>query len=314
MDNIITLDNVCKNAYYIKELYDDMVRTSDMHKMTLCMEYCNRLIAFTDKLNNASLMSIKKDIIYVYIAASNLLFNSLHADIIKREELNKTEKNTLQLSINYVEKVLSIDPDNRKGYELYRSILLFSTDYVDTAQNQLDLLKKICKIDPFDHDIHYKIAYIYYVKGMFEESIEYYKLAIASIKINKDATGRLDDINNETLIKYLQELAAIYREHDDYLRAEHYLSKALAVNTIHPDVHNGYGLLYTKINNIDRALFHFQYALKEQIKTRKALYFIAKIHAYMGHAYTKAGNIEMAKKEYNKALLYIPELEDVPKL
>jgi tetratricopeptide (TPR) repeat protein len=276
------------------------------------MECCNRFIAFTDKLDNITLMPIKKDIIHVYIIASQLLFNSLRADV-KREKLNKTEINTLQLSFNYVEKVLTIDPDNCKGYQLYRSIKLFLTDYVETVHNQLDLLKNICKIDPYDHDIHYKIAYIYNVIGKFEETIEYYKLAIASIKMNKKS-DKTNHINDETHIKYLLELAAIYREHDDYLQAEHYLSKALEINTMYPDIHNGYGLLYTKLNNIDRALFHFKYALKEQLKSRKALYYIAKIHAYIGNVYEKSGNTEMAKKEYDKASLYVPDLEDISKL
>jgi len=301
MDDI-TLDNVRNHAFIIKELHTDILNTSDKNKMTKCMEYCNRVMAFTDKLDNATLMPIKKDIIHVYIAASDLLFNSLESGV-KREVLNKTERNTLQLSINYAEKVLSIEPDNQKGYLLYKNITLYLTDYVDTAQNQLDLLNTICNINPFDHDIYYKIAYIYNIKQRIDDAIKHYKLAIASISMQKNTEEKIH-------IKYLLELSSIYRERDDYLRAEYYLSKALAINHLNPDIQIGYGLLYNKLNMMDKAIFHFKYALKEQLKTHAALYYVAKIHAYLGNAYAKTNDINMALKEYNKALLYLPDLED----
>jgi len=317
-DDMITMDNVCKNSKIVKDLYEDILN-GEKNKFTKCMEYANKIIAYTNTLDAMKIMKIKDDISHVYCASADLLLNSVGLHM-NRKGFNKIEQYSINVSIAHLEKALSIDPEHEKAILLYRIIHTFLAYFTDKFQEKLEILYKVYKVNPFDYELNYNIGLAHQMTNNIQQAIGHFKMAINIIELKlQNLTNPSTELKNhiQTIhIRCLLGLSIIYYEHLEFNLVDYYLSKAIQMNSTDVDVHNQFGILYTELKCIDKALYHYNYALKEQLKkiivdvgdSINSTKIIANIYTNMGNAYAQECDFESAIENFDKALSYVPDL------
>ena len=314
IDDVITIDNVSKNAKIVKSLFDD-VMNGEKNKFTKCMEYANKIMEYTNTLDNIKLMNIKEDIIHIYCIAAELLINSVGLHM-NRKTFNKIELNSINLSITYLQKVLNIDPAYSRAIMLYRTIHTFLAFFTEKFKDKLEILSKVCIINPYDYELQYNIGLVYQMTNNIPKAIEHMKMALSIIEAqlanmkerNQEIMEHIENVHLRCLIG----LGTIYIDHLEFILADYYMSKAFEMKSSDIEVNNQFGMLYAHVKCIDKSIYHYKYAIDLQLKKMinnenndNEKKILSNLYTNLGNAYAQECNFDLALEHFDKALSYI---------
>ncbi|KAL4487766.1 hypothetical protein ABPG73_005026 [Tetrahymena malaccensis] len=220
-------------------------------------------------------------------------------------------------------------------FQKIHKTLLKQKKYEEIKKNLFDYIKKYSQ----DFEAHYLLAEVYASEGNEYQKVQEYVLKALELKpsyyeckillgfyylnVEKDLT-RTIEFYKEFDTKYveqneyaLQVLSQAYYQQENYEKCQEYLTKLLVIDSKHENGLYTQGMLYVKLNQIEKAILEFQkndqhdrsfYQLgilkKKQKKYEESRScFIKAISLNQNEAlyYKTFGKLEYSQKEYLKA-------------
>jgi protein O-GlcNAc transferase len=272
---------------------------------------CRRLINFTETLNPVVVERYSDCVKKLYYASAELHVRLVGINNGQDREFNQQEKGVLFMSLEYLKRVLYLEPFHPETISLYKLIVLcICLLNSDTLQSET-LLENVLSIDPGDVQIQYNLGFIKHRLNQMEASLQHYKLCLRLIDIQIENGLEKNETLMDFKMKSLNGLGSIYYAIQDRRIAEYYFKMALDVKPEDPDIHNQLGVIFTELRFTDKAIFHYKKALeyseKAQISGDIAM-LQASVYMNMGLAYCYEINYPEAIECYNKALVKKPRL------
>jgi tetratricopeptide (TPR) repeat protein len=227
--------------------------------------------------------------------------------------------NVWQSKISLWEDVVKKSPEKARGYKNLATLYIsrgISDKAIELLRTALRL-ELYCKAEM--HLPHYILAFAYESKGLLEEAIKQYQVAInfkpdyaeAHYNLGRAyaTTGLTDDaIEHFKIVLKLKPNNAnthynlgIACESNGLIEkaVEHYQT-AVKINPEHGKAHNNLGTLYKSKGYIDKAVKHYQIALKLKPDD-------ARVHNNLGNVYDDMGLTDKAIEHYKNALGLKPD-------
>lgn len=263
----------------MQELHEKINKVASLKDATAIIQQINTL-------NFLQIENIKEDAKKIYHYAV--------------KELLKVNNNieTINLCISYLEKLLSIDPDDIEAQNMFKICNIYLTTLPEFA-NDIQFMENILSVKPYDHDVQYIIGSMYARCNNVGKALEHFKLALGM------TVG-----NPEFRVKILHSIGELYYANNNTNLCCHYLLEACKINPKHPDANNLLGMIYNGMGFIDKAIEHFTTAIEfcEHSNNEMVLQQSAVIYMNLGTAWTHKINYRKAIEYFDKALQYNPKL------
>ena len=198
-----------------------------------------------------------------------------------------------------------------KNPQTYINMALYYCDIEKNSKKQLHYLKQAIKINPDLSETYYQIGNVYFEKGMYETSVEYYRIATTKNDVFFDAYYALGstlyklqnyeeaylvfqktleiELDNPKVYEFLAKSALELRKYDE---AVSYINNAIAVEPSPDNYLTLAKALYQK-GDYDKCIN----LLTTKISNSKN----AEMYNYIGLCYFQKGNFIQALNNFNKA-------------
>jgi len=318
-EKITTIEEFLKQYEILKETYDKAQekflneQKIDNDKYVECIYRSKIMIVYLDSLNQVQLNKYKEQVKETYYISAELLSRTVGLHM-NRSSFTEQDKNSLYISVAHLKKSLGIDPFNKKVMELFKIILIYLTLFNANVQENINLLNQVLMVDPCDYQLHYNFGFMFHRANKLESSLYHYKLAVGIVDLLlKDQTKGENEkaILKQFKVKCLNGLGSIYFTIQDRDLALYYFELAKEIDPLDPDVNNQIAVVYTELRSTEKAIEHYNVAIKNyertHISTDKEM-LIASLYMNMGLAKCYECNFTDAIECYNKALKYKPRL------
>ena len=195
------------------------------------------------------------------------------------------KEGNLEESVAVLQKLIKLDPDNKKRYYFLMAKLY---TYADQDKKAEEILKKAYKENPSDIDYLIYIGDLYYSKGNLKEAERAYEEALKKTPNN---------------IKLLEKLFQLYVLFDEYDKAEKTINKIVEIDPFRKDALLKKYLLYLRVGKAKEIVKDLEVLAKKYPDDPKVL-------SILGMAYDYLKDYDKAIKTYKKALKLNPDNKD----
>lgn len=202
------------------------------------------------------------------------------------------EKEFYKESLEKSQELLEIAPNSSSGY-LYAGL---SSEQLEKWDETEDYYKKLCEYFPEESQGFYRLAILYYKKGIYDKSIEYMEKAVA--KSISDTVTNMNMMNS---------LAEAYYYNHDLEKAYYILDKVLELDPFNQDALYSYGVWKLREGKYKKSIQLLEKLISQRPK---------ELYPYMraGKAYYHSKNMELAEDAFWDASRYDSTVEVLAKI
>lgn len=252
------------------ESYSIVERINSSQKDSYLYKYLYDLALKGFRTNQLSIDKLSENIEKIIELEPNIADNwILYAAV-------KAQQGDMDKAREGYKKAIELDP---KNIEAYYQLALLTTSNTEEA---LSYFNKIIEIDPsLASDVYYNIAVLYSLKKDTKKVVEY---------INKATKA------DPSSLKPHYFMALYWEENGDFKRTVDSYCKIVELEPQNTEALNRLGELYISTGNINMAEYYFRKTLENNIRDRKALWWMSLI--------------EENRKNYLKAAEYLSQVND----
>ena len=289
----ITLENFSKNVKYMESVFSDHEK---------CLQHSQKLITFVGTLNFIQQDKFRYEIKTSFLIGCKMIVKSINFDNSK-EILSEYEKYTYETCLQYLDRVLEIEPLNLDAKNMYKVICM----YLSKFDYMVEKLERLLEIHPCDYQLQFLLGILYKNMNDTHHSNMSFKFCLGIIDLelkSKEFNSNNIKLLKEFKVKCLVTLSEDSFFNDNFHLNEYFLLEALQVLPDDPDVHNKLGCVYNKLGEYCKAKKHFQIAMKHyknaHISSPNTV--LSAIHTNMAGLYFNENNYDLGVKSLKKAL------------
>lgn len=229
--------------------------------------------------------------------------------------LSDTEQMLFNKSLNCFFSILKIDFENKNAIKqiisIYTTLIVFSQNDLDKS---LNYLQQVLLVSPNNPIIHYNLGFIYQRLNNLALSMIHYKLSAHITQPNieiiaTELTGTLLETQRLVVNNY-NGIASIYRSLKQWPECLYFLLKAEKILPDDPDVNNQLGVAYTEMRRTDLGEICYLKAIENYTKTfisTDSTFLLSELYLNYGHLLSSNGDNFKSIDFYNKSLKVCPK-------